>query len=73
MTGIQFPSVTIGFFLFANMSRLALRPTQWVLGLFPGGLGAQGMKMTTHIPSAEVKYIWSYTSTPPYLHGVVLN
>jgi hypothetical protein len=64
-------------FLFASVSRLALRPTQppiqWVLGVPSLGVKSScGMMLTTHphlVPRSITS--WSYSSCPPnHLHGV---
>jgi hypothetical protein len=69
----------MGIFLFTTASRPALGPTQppiqWVSGFISPGVKQPGRE-ADHSPrsSAEVKYSWSFTSTPPIrLHGVVLN
>jgi hypothetical protein len=61
------------------MSRPVLGPTQppiqWVPGALSLGAKRQGRE-ADHSPefSAEVKNVWSYTSTPRIrLHDVVLN
>jgi len=44
-----------------------------------GTRGSLGIKWSRHVAdhlphsSAEVKNVWSYTSTPPCLHGIVLS
>jgi hypothetical protein len=59
------------FFLFTTASRPTLRltqpPIQQVLGgSFPGE--RSGCEVDhSHLPSAEVKNVWSYTSTAPYV------
>jgi hypothetical protein len=61
------------FFLFATAYRPALGPTQppiqGVLGLFSRGIikwpGSEGDHSSES--SAEVKNVWSYTSTHPYI------
>jgi hypothetical protein len=69
----------LGIFLLTTVSRTALGPTQpliqWVSGALSLGVMQPGCE-ADHSPlsSAEVKNVWSYTSTPPIrLHGVVLN
>jgi hypothetical protein len=60
------------------MSRLALGPTQPPIQWKPGAL-SPGVKWpgrdADHSPitSADIKKTWVYTSTPPRLHGIVLN
>jgi hypothetical protein len=67
----------LGIFLFTTASRTALGPTQppiqWVLGALSLGVKRSGREADHSPPfSAEVKNVWSYTSTPPIrLHGVV--
>jgi len=61
------------------MSRLALGPNQppiqWVPGALSLGVKRLGCEADhSPPPSAEVKNVWSYTSSPPVcLHGVVLS
>jgi len=64
--------------LFSTMSIPALGTTQpsiqWVLEVL--SLGAKQLEHEAdHSPpsSVEVKKAWSYTSTPPCLHGMVLS
>jgi hypothetical protein len=38
-------------------------------GSIPGGK-QPGVKLTTHLHLVEVKYEWSYTSTPPHASTV---
>jgi hypothetical protein len=52
----------LGIFLFTNVSRPALRPTQPPIQWIPGALSLRS--------SVEVKNAWSYT---PCLRGVVLS
>jgi hypothetical protein len=58
--------------LFSTVSRPDLGPTQppiqWVPGILSTGVKLQGSE-ADHSPaaSAEVKKIWIYTSTPPYV------
>jgi hypothetical protein len=66
-------------FFVATLSRLALGitqfPIQWVPGALSLGVRRPGRE-ADHLPpsSAEVKYAWSYISTPPvHLHGVVVS
>jgi hypothetical protein len=49
-------------------------PIQWVPGAL-SGLKRPGREADNSPPSsAEVKYAWRHTSTPPvHLHGVVLS
>jgi hypothetical protein len=69
----------LGVFLFTTTSRPALGPTQppiiWVPGTHSLGVNRTGHEADHSIPSsAEVKYVWIYTSTPTIrLHGVVLS
>jgi hypothetical protein len=69
----------LGIFLFTTASRTALGPTQppiqWVPGTLSLRVKRQGREADHSPPSsAEVKNVWSYTSTPPIrLHGVVLS
>jgi hypothetical protein len=58
--------------LFSTTSRPALTPTQphilWVLGFIFPGVKRQGREADHSTPiSAEVKKMWIYTSTPPYV------
>jgi hypothetical protein len=69
----------LGIFLFTTVSRLALgpiqSPIQWVAGALSLGIKRSGCE-ADHLPpySAEVKNVWSYTSTFPIrLHGVVIT
>jgi hypothetical protein len=68
----------LGIFLFITISRMALGPTQppiqWVSGALSLGVKRPGREADHSPPSsAEVKNVWSYTSTPPIrLHGMVL-
>jgi hypothetical protein len=61
----------LGIFLFTTMSRTALGPTQppiqWVPRALSLGVKRPGHE-SDHSPpsSAEVKNVWSYTSTPQY-------
>jgi hypothetical protein len=68
----------LGIFL-ATACRPALGPTQppiqWVPGVLFPGIKWPGRE-ADHSPSssAEVKNVWSYTTTPPIRHhGVVLS
>jgi hypothetical protein len=68
----------LGIFLVARASRLALGPTQppiqWVPGARSLGVKRPGREADQSPPSsAEDKNSWSYTSTLPIRHGVVLN
>jgi hypothetical protein len=62
-----------------TMSRTALGPTQPPIQWVPGALSLEVKQPgceADHSPpsSAEVKNVWSYTSTPPiHLHGMVLS
>jgi hypothetical protein len=67
------------FMLLLFPSRTALGPTQppfqWVPEFLSLGVKRPGRE-ADHLPpsTAEVKSVWSYTSTPPIrLHGVVLS
>jgi hypothetical protein len=69
----------LGIFLFTTAFRMALGTTQPPIQWVPGALSL-GIKQPGHEadhsppPSAEVKNVWSYTSTPPIrLRGVVLS
>jgi hypothetical protein len=69
---------TVKNVLFSTSSRPVLVSTQPPIQLVPGalstGVKGQGRETNHSLPaSAEVKKIWIYTSTPPCLHGVVLN
>jgi hypothetical protein len=67
-----FDSRRLRIFLFTTVSRTALRPTQpptlWVPGALSLGVKRPG-RQTDHSPSssAEIKNVWSYTSTPQYV------
>jgi hypothetical protein len=69
----------LGIFLFTTASRTALGtiqlPVQWVPEALSLGVKLPGREVDHSPPSsAEVKTVWSYTSTPPIrLHGVVLS
>jgi hypothetical protein len=69
----------LGIFLFTTACRPALEPTkrpnQRVPGAFSLGLKRLGCEADHSPPfGAEVKNVWSYTSTPPIrLHGMVIN
>jgi hypothetical protein len=61
----------LGIFLFTTTSRLALGPTQppiqWVPEALSLGVKQPGHEADHSFPSsAEVKNVWSYTSTPQY-------
>jgi hypothetical protein len=62
----------LGIFLFTTASRMALvppkPPIQWVPGALSLGVKRPGRE-ADHSPlsSAEVKNVWSYTSTPQYI------
>jgi hypothetical protein len=67
MTGVQFVEVA-GHFLFAITSRLAVKPTHlpnhWLPGTLSSGAKWPQHKTDHSIPSfADVKNVWSYTST----------
>jgi len=68
----------LGIFLFTIASRPALGPTQphmqWVPSALSLGVKRPGREADySHPSSADVKNVWSYTSTPPVrVHGVVL-
>jgi hypothetical protein len=58
--------------IFSTSSRPVLRPTQppiqWVPGALSSGVKRSGREVDHSPPtSAEVKNIWIYTSTPPYV------
>jgi hypothetical protein len=62
----------LGIFLFTTASRTALGPTQppiqWVPGELSLGVKWLGCEADHSPPSsAEVEYVWSYTSTPHYI------
>jgi len=64
-----------GCFLIATASRPALGltqpPIQWVPGGFSPGVKRPGYKADHSPPySAEIKNVWKYTSTPPYVFVV---
>jgi hypothetical protein len=69
----------LGIFLFTTMSKMALEPTQPPIKWVPGALSLEVKRPgreADHSPSssAEIKNVWSYTSTLPILlHGVVLS
>jgi hypothetical protein len=75
-TGVQFLAGT-GIFLFVTASRPVTGPMQWVLGSFSlwvkqPGHGADHSSLS----SAEVKNVFSYTSTHSYMsswHGAWLS
>jgi hypothetical protein len=65
--GVQVP---VGSRIFST-SRLVLGstqpPIQWVLGALSPGVKRPGREADHSPPtSAEVKKMWTYTSTPPY-------
>jgi hypothetical protein len=68
----------VGIFLFTTASRQALGPTQSPVQWVPGALSL-GVKRSareadhSHPSSSEIKNAWSYTSTPPIRHVVMLN
>jgi hypothetical protein len=61
----------LSFFLFSKSSRPALGstqpPMQWVLGALSPGV-KRPEREADHSPptSAEIKRMWTYTSTTPY-------
>jgi hypothetical protein len=62
----------MGFFLFVAASRPALWPTQphtqWVTGALFAGVKRSKREADHSLPSsAEVKNVWSYVSTHPYV------
>jgi len=66
------------FFLFVIASRPALgliqSPIQWVPKAVSLGVKQPGHEADHLTPSAEVRSVMSYTSTPPmHLNGMVLN
>jgi hypothetical protein len=69
--GSEFESGRVKNFLFSTSSRPALGstqpPIQWVPGTLSPGLKRPGRE-ADHSPraSAEIKKIWTYTSSPPY-------
>jgi hypothetical protein len=69
----------LGIFLFTTTSRLALGPTQppiqWVSGALSLEEKWPGCEADhSPPPSAEVKNVWSYISTPTvHLHGMELS
>jgi hypothetical protein len=71
--------VGLGIFLFTTASRTTLGPTQLPIQWVPEDLSLGVKRLgreADHSPpsSAEVKNVWSYTSTPPIrLHDVVLS
>jgi len=78
--GFQFPEgAVMGFLLFANMSRPALRSTQppikWIAGSLSLGIKWLGHEADhSFSPSARVKNVWNYTSPPPVrLCGMMSN
>jgi hypothetical protein len=77
-SSVRFP-VGAGNFLFITVSRAALGPTQppiqWVPGALSLGVKRPGREADHSPPSsAEVKKVWSYTSTAQIrLHGVALS
>jgi hypothetical protein len=63
--------VPVGSRIFSTSSRPAVGPTkpliQWVPGALSAGVKRQGREADhSPPPSAEVKKMWIYTSTPPY-------
>jgi hypothetical protein len=65
-------------FSFSTSSRLPLGPTQpliqWLLRLFPRGVKWLGREADhSPIASAEVKKMWIYTSTAPYIFMAYLS
>jgi hypothetical protein len=62
----------VGIFVFTTASRTALGPTQppiqWVPAVLSLGVQRLGREAEHSPPSsAEVKNVWSYTSTPQYV------
>jgi hypothetical protein len=72
-TEVQFPGgAMMGFSLLAAASRLFLGPTQPCIQRLPGAVSPfvkQPGREADHSPpsSAEVKNVWSYTSTPQHV------
>jgi hypothetical protein len=66
-------------FLFTIASRLAVGPTKISIQWAPAGILSSVIKKPGHEaeysppPSSGFKYVWSYTYTPPCLHGILLN
>jgi hypothetical protein len=61
-------------FLFTTKSRLALGSTQWVLWALSLGLKKSRCEADYWPPSStKVKNAWSYISTSPCLHGMILG
>jgi hypothetical protein len=74
-----FEQQRLDIFLSTTASRPVLGPTQppiqWVPGVLSLGVKRPGRE-TDHLPpsSAEIKNVWSFTSTPPIcLHGMGLS
>jgi hypothetical protein len=69
--GLEFESWWRQKFHFSMVSGLDLGPTQppkWVFGDLSLGVKRQGREADHSFPtSAEVKEIWVYTATPPYI------
>jgi hypothetical protein len=64
--------VSVGSRIFFTSSRLDLGPTQspiqWVPGVLSPGVERPGREADHSPPtSAEIKKMWIYTSTPPYV------
>jgi hypothetical protein len=62
----------LGIFLFTTASRMALRPTQLPIqreiGVISLGVKEPGRETDHSSPSsAEIKNVWSYTSTPQFV------
>jgi len=72
MNGVQFLAGGRDFFLFTTKSRPALQPkqppVQWILGVLTLVIKQPGHE-ADYSPqfSAEIKNVWSYTSTIPYV------
>jgi hypothetical protein len=77
MIGASSPGKSWEFFTTASIPALGLTqpPTQWIPGALSLVVKRPGREANhSHPSSAEVKNVWSYTSTPPIrLHCVVLN
>jgi hypothetical protein len=62
----------VGFFLLATASKPALGPTQPPIMMQTASVPPEMERESDHSPppSAELKNVWSYTSTPPYVFMV---
>jgi hypothetical protein len=49
-----------------NFLHVVQAPIEWVLGALSTGVKRQEREADSSPPSAEVKKMWIYTSTPPY-------